>query len=480
MDTDRRGFLGVAGLGLIGSAFFGLRELIRRTEPSRSPSVISSTPSRIGYGFLVRDPEGILDLPAGFSYRVISRRGDEMDDGLLVPGAPDGMATFAGPDGLTILIRNHELNPDGVGPWGKSRERLSRVERRMLYDFGHGTAPGCGGTTTVVFDTQQQKVVRQFLSLAGTTRNCAGGPTPWGSWISCEETVQRIGPGDKGARYTAERDHGYVFEVPATDQIQLARPIPIKSMGRFNHEAIAVHRPTGIVYETEDRADGLLYRFIPKSPGNLAAGGRLQALKLIDQPSADTRNGNSKSRNFPVGERLEVVWLDMHDVESPKDDLRQRGFVAGAARFARGEGMWAGENEIYFACTNGGRKQKGQIWRYIPSPHEGATDEQRAPGRIGLFIEPNDGTLIENADNLTISPWGDLIVCEDRTTAEVRLIGVTPDGECYTFANNRLHTEFAGATFSPDGSTLFVNIQGKGLTLAITGPWREHVAASLS
>ena len=163
------------------------------------------------------------------------------------------------------------------------------------------------------------------------------------------------------------------------------------------------------------------------------------------------------------------MWIDVDHVEAPDDDLRNRGFNAGAARFARGEGIWYGNGEFYFACTNGGEAKIGQIWKYIPTAAEGDDDE---PGNLQLFLEPNDGELVENADNLTIAPWGDLILCEDRAGPVIRLVGVTTSGNIYPFAMTHLHSEFAGATFSPDGSTLFVNIQGAGLTLAITGPWQ--------
>ena len=166
----------------------------------------------------------------------------------------------------------------------------------------------------------------------------------------------------------------------------------------------------------------------------------------------------------------------MDNVESPDDDLRYRGFRAGAARFARGEGIWYGDKEVFFACTSGGRSEAGQIWRYIPSENEGTDQELKSPGQLELFIEPNDTRLINNADNLTVAPWGDVMLCEDQKRSVVRLVGVTPAGGIYTLAHSRMRTEFAGVTFSPDGTTLFVNAQGKGLTLAITGPWKQSIA----
>ena len=253
-------------------------------------------------------------------------------------------------------------------------------------------------------------------------------------------------------------------------------------MGRFNHEAIAVDNRTGIVYQTEDRNDGLLYRFLPEEPGQLAKGGKLQALVLKDLKSADTRNWKTRKHKFapwtyqpiPTLQKLAVAWVDIENVESPEDDLRKQG-VEGkyAAMFARGEGIWFSGSDFYIACTNGGFEQKGQIWRYTPSPYEGTHREEKEPGTIELFIEPNDSTVIENADNLTVTPWGDLIICEDGPKDQY-LVGVTPEGNTYQFARNAFNTsELAGSTFSPDGTTLFVNIQRPGVTIAITGPWAE-------
>jgi secreted PhoX family phosphatase len=149
----------------------------------------------------------------------------------------------------------------------------------------------------------------------------------------------------------------------------------------------------------------------------------------------------------------------------------------GACRFARGEGMWYGNDAIYFACTNGGPEYKGQIWRYVPSPAEGTPEESRQPGRLHLFVEPNDQGLIDNCDNLTVAPWGDLVVCEDGS-GEQYLVGITPEGGIYRIAHNAHPSdcELAGVTFSPDGSTLFFNLQSAGLTLAVTGPWENRVA----
>jgi uncharacterized protein len=414
----------------------------------------------------------LFDLPPGFSYRVVSQFGERMADGLRTPGLADGMAAFPGPDGKTILVRNHEISSDQkkAGPFGDENQLVRFFDRKKLYDPGEDKRlPNLGGTTTILYDTKLGRTETVFLSLAGTCRNCAGGPTPWGSWITCEETVQL--PDEEYAM-----EHGYNFEVPATLTGAPFDPVPLRAMGRFNHEAVAVDPKTGIVYQTEDRPDSLLYRFLPTTPGKLVEGGRLQALRVLGQKALDTRNW--KKTTVTPGTTLDVEWVDMEDIESPDDDLRYQGYhVKRCARFARGEGMWHGKDGVYFAATTGGRRKRGQIWRYVPGPHEGTSDEASSPGKLELFVEPNDHNLCENADNLTVAPWGDLFLCEDnalkKNTPEQNILRVTPDGKVSKFARNALNrSELAGVTFSPDGSTLFVNIYNPGVTVAITGPWQ--------
>ena len=453
---QRRDFIVTSGLVSLG--FLGLQ----RCTTGGSQFVEST-----GYGDLLPDPDGILNLPKGFSYKIISKKGTPMSDGFLVPGAADGMATF-NVDNKVVIIRNHELSPGDLenGPFGMDAKNLpSGAMRDLVYDFGSGKNVGVGGTSTIVFDEKNQTIEKEYLSLVGTVRNCAGGPTPWNSWISCEESTLR-------ADGTLEKDHGYNFEVKATTTSGVQQPIPLKAMGRFNHEAVAVDPKTGIVYLTEDAGDGLIYRFIPEQYGDLTRG-KLQAMKLKSKSSFDSRNWQEESKDvMPLNEKLDVEWIDLEDIQSPENDLRLKGYESGAIRFARGEGMWNGKGEIYFACTNGGQKKNGQIFRYVPSPEEGTANEASSPAKLELFVESHDAQMLEHADNLTYSPWGDLIVCEDKR--EPKLVGVTPNGELYHFGENvGFKSEFAGACFSPSGETLFVNIQGPGLTLAIQGPWKK-------
>lgn len=451
---NRREFL-VRAAALSGAWTAGFGGLARAMA---GPSGARLTPGD-GFGPLIEDSAGVFDLPAGFAYRVISRAGDRMDDGFVLPGKPDAMAAFEAPGGLTVVVRNHELERvSGPSPFGSDGEPAAELPAEMIFDGDGPRGPSRGGTTNLVYDTREQRVVRQFLTLVGTERNCAGGPTPRGTWLTCEESVI-------GTRHGYGQEHGWVFEVPATTEPGLVRPIPLRAMGRFNHEACATDPATGIVYQTEDRHDGLLYRFLPRERDNLAAGGRLEALVVEGREQLDTRNWGGAV--VGRGERLPCRWVECEDVEAPLDDLRLRGFEAGAARFARGEGMWRGEDGIYFACTNGGPAMCGQIWRHVPGagPAEGGTLE--------LFVESPGPGVMQNADNITVAPWGDLIVCEDGA-AEQFLLGITPEGEVYRLGRNALSTsELAGACFSPDGSTLFVNVQHDGPTLAITGPWRR-------
>ncbi len=428
-----------------------------------------------GYGPLIPDPARLLDLPDGFRYRVISRLGNIMDDGFPVPDAADGMGAIGLPDGRIALIRNHELRVSAKKPEEEVIATLGDAFR--TYDRTDKGAPLPGGTSTLIYNPATGAVEAEYMSLIGTIRNCAGGVTPWGSWLSCEEDVTRAG--DK-----VGRDHGFVFEVPATHK-GLVDPVPLKAMGRFNHEAAAVDPETGIVYMTEDREDSLFYRFIPTTKGKLADGGRLQALKIPGV--SDSRNWGAVS--IPPGQWVSTSWIDLDDVEAPNgDDLRIRGAAKGATLFARGEGIVQGTDplgkpEFFFTCTNGGADKHGQIFRYVPIVG-GDTLGESYPGgpimlsglpdqNLQLFFETPDRSVYSFGDNLTVAPDGDLIVCEDgyEAIANNYLRGITPEGKAYAFGHVRVQSETAGVCFAPDGRTMFLNVYSPTMTLAITGPF---------
>jgi secreted PhoX family phosphatase len=413
-----------------------------------------------GYGALRPDPAGVLDLPAGFSYQVVSRAGEVMDDGFLAPDNFDGMGCLALPDGRLALMRNHELDEGEhrLGPTGGRADLEAKLGALPAFDRSADGRVLPGGVTTLIVDPATGRRERQFLSLAGTAVNCAGGSTPWGTWLTCEETML-------SAPKTGT-SHGWIFEVPA-DAPGPVVPVPLTAMGRFRHEAAAVDPATGTVYLTEDRDDGLLYRFLPNSPGRLTGGGRLQAL-AFEAGGSDSRNW--RRTDLTVGEVRAVRWIDLDEVESPKDDLRRRGHSAGGVLFARGEGVHLaarpdGGCDIFFTCTSGGDRRLGQIFRLTSQPKTGADQLQ-------LFLESRDSRVMDYADNVTIAPSGHLVICEDRVGLSLNhLKVVTPAGKVCALARLRMRTELAGACFSPDGRFLFVNAYAPGRTFAIEGPW---------
>ena len=438
-NLNRRHFLGATS-----TAFAAL---VASGCTTRGASVMATAVDFSGYGELVADPAGLIDLPRGFSYRVLSKLGDVMSDGGTVPNKADGMGCFDIGNGEIALVRNHELVPadDGGGP--------------IAHGFGRRNGEIVpGGTTTIVLDSRTLAVKRQFRSLGGTIRNCSGGITPWGSWLTCEEAP--TGPGQKYGE-GLDLNHGWTFEVPAAAN-RLVEAVPLKAMGRFNHEAACVDPATGYVYQTEDMGDSAFYRFLPNDPGRLEKGGKLQAMVL--DGVADTRNwGDAK---IAVGQKFRVRWIDLDNVEAPENDLRLRAAAKGAALIARGEGLHMGTDELYLCATNGGTAKLGQIFKLTPS-RTGGDDV------FELFFESTDITQFNYGDNLCVAPSGHLIVCEDQYTDAVdnHIRGITPDGRPYDVGKLKLQTELAGACFSPDGKWMFVNAYGPTHTLAITGPW---------
>lgn len=428
MSLSRRNFFVLAGATMAGVS------LISPLKKFYANTVKMSK----GFGKLIPDSNGILDLPEGFQYKILSQTGARMSDGAIVPANPDGMATFRGKNNTTILVCNHEVNlaqkPDVIASEDKKYDSLTG-----------------GGTTTLVVD-QNNQLIRQYVSLAGTSRNCAGGATPWGSWISCEETVVTPSYNQPDSPNNVAKKHGYNFEVPAIGG--LVNPIPLVAMGRFNHEAIAVDPKTGFIYQTEDREDSCFYRFIPKHKANLKAGGKLFALVIKDKPAINTSIG------FPESVPHQVEWVEIENVDPDEDTLRYEAQKKGAAIFKRGEGTCYANGEIYWTCTNGGKEGFGQVFRY-----------NLASNTLELYVESKGQKMLDYPDNITFTPFGHIMVCEDGYPDQF-LVGINTKGECYHFARNAFNeSEFAGICFSPDNQTMFVNIQNPGVTFAITGNW---------
>ena len=394
------------------------------------------------------DPNHIMDIHPSLTYKLLSKEGVKMTDGFIVPGLADGMGSFL-VNGHTVLIRNHELNT-------RHSFRKSAFEdpENQINQLGskHYDKNSIGGTTSIVIDNESQSVIREYLSLSGTQKNCAGGVTPWGTWLSCEESI------NKKARYNTP--HGYVFEVDP--QITtLDEPVPLKDMGRFNHEAVAFDT-FGNAYLTEDRSDGLIYKFVPKKMNSLNAGD-LYALRIKNKSNIDYRNW-SKSKIIK-NKKYEIEWIKIDDKDPKDDTMRFEGMNKGATAFARGEGITASGNSLFICCTNGGFIKRGQIWKLTTlSPEESV---------IELWYEVQDKKSLNMPDNLTIAPWGDLIICEDNSEKN-RLWGINTKGIPYLIAeNNYTGSEFAGVCFSPVDSTMFVNLQSNGMTISIDGNWGD-------
>ena len=444
----------------VGAAFLGLSERFAHGE---SPTRISCL------GPVDDETTGLplLRLPEGFRYKTYGWTGDVMYDGVPTPGKHDGMAvTKANGDYLT-LCRNHEVSDDGPC--------IESIQNSVYDKYAKG---GCTG---ILFNTKTETFEKSWVSLSGTSRNCAGGVTPWGTWLTAEETV--MGPRDidtynNNVVRKFKKTHGWVFEVPVESK---ADAKPIKDMGRFVHEAIAVDRETGIVYMTEDRETCGFYRFIPNKPGKLAKGGSLEIAEIVGQD--DLRGG------FKNGSEFDVKW---HKIDNPRlahtpgtvDELGvfTQGKAKGASTFSRLEGCWFGNGVVYFDATSGGAAQAGQIWQFDPTTQ-----------KLKLLFESPDKPTQNMPDNLAVSPRGGIILCEDNDYGVNEypqcIFGLSQDGKLELFAENNVvlngehndvkgdfrSKEWAGATFSPDGKWLFVNIQTPGFTCAITGPWKDTI-----
>ncbi len=483
MTLDRRSVIkSGAAAALLGGPFAGFAALPAqaKTGNKRSPRAAGLVPIPDE-----RDGQVRLLLPRGFHYRSFhdTETPIVLDDGTNLPGRHDGMGAFRGDDGGVVLVRNHEVNgsPGAFGPG-------------TPYDSAAG-----GGTTTVHV-SKHGEVRSAYTSLNGTMMNCSGGIMPWGSWVTCEETVN--GP-DVGNDFTGapnanlKKPHGYVFEVPADGESDRK---PITRAGRFAHEAVSFDPVAGTLYLTEDNfgfASGF-YRYTPtRNPmvaGKLENDGVLEMLAVKSQPNKHLEGDQEQGVTYEV----EWVVIDEPDFlfdyeegeEAPTTNNEAIVFVGnqgrekGAAYFSRLEGQVYDDGIVYFTSTQGGGAPEegdadsggygngfGQVWGY-DTRNETLTCVYQSPGQETLDFP----------DNVTTSPRGTIVICED-SAGDNYLRGLSPDGKLWDIALNRLKSstgterysdEFAGSTFSTDGHTLFVNIQAsKGMTFAIWGPWKS-------
>lgn len=437
---------GVAGLGI---ALAGSTDILFGGAAQARPI----TP---GQAALVPDPKGILDLPRRFSYRVLSEAGTPLKSGGgSVPGKADGMSTFpAGPE--TVLVRNHEIR--GV------------TEFPVMAPASHTYDPSqSGGTSTLTVDGSGA-LTGEYLSLGGTSVNCAGGHTPWQTWLTCEETESN----------SATHTHGWVFEVDPFDNDRNAAPTPLTALGRYPHEAVAVDPANGYLYLTEDAGGptGLLYRFQPNAPlggyGSLREGGMLEAMWLPGLATDDLSTVTEPGTTFD-----DVQWLPVPDPLAATVSTRRQFRYPGnptATRVTRSrklEGCWFGSGEVYFVSSFAGSespgKHSGQVWRYDPRTN-----------RAELYLRFEPGGKFDGPDNITVSPYGGGVILAEDGQGEQFLVAASPDRgqQPIAIARNALNSsEFAGVTFDQRLNTLYANIQTPGLTLAITGPWHDFASA---
>lgn len=506
-----KGGAAAVAMGTIGS----LGALYSRQARAATGDASWTAPIASPYGALapVADQSTglpLLLLPPGFSYSSFAWTGDRMADGQPVPSRHDGMAVMYGGRGHAhgvaehgrgnghgpelVLIRNHEVGATAT-----------QIVAPGTYDRGTVDASGNragGGTTTLRF--RDGRWISAEASLAGTVVNCAGGRTPWGTWLTCEEIKSN-------AVSSAGHKHGYVFEVHPDAERTSGRPL--LALGRFSHEAVAIDPRTGYLYLTEDdRNKSGLYRFVPDDhggrPGSLENGGRLQGARVVGRPNADLVTAS-------IGDEFQLEWVDIAEpdldsIVAPAGFLDigagetlsgpfAQAWVDGGLRMSRGEGIFHADGKIFIVDTSTGTDSLGRRGR----GYGAVWVLDLATQRLSALFVSSDQAAAHNPDNITVSPRGGVVLCEDPDAAPsgspdeygpgTRLVGLTRDGEPFHLVKNNVElssgqiagadkdipegdyrdSEFCGACWSPDGRTLFVNIQTPGITVAINGPWQR-------
>lgn len=487
MALSRRSLLGstaAAGVGLVAATATG-----GLVSPAAADTGAHRGRPRVP-GSLVDDPAGLLALPPGFSYKLIAVAGETtLLTGEKTPDRADGTGSFRWRDRFR-LVQNHEQGPGAALPVPQTAG--------TVYDVA-----ALGGGCTVIEVTRGGDRISEWVGLSGTISNCAGGITPWDTWLTCEETEVKAGAVSGGV--TLAQDHGWIFEVvPAEPRHQ--KPVPIRAWGRFPHEAVVIEPSRRRVYLTEDASspNGLLYRWTGDG-GRLREGGlqqlaptagKLEALKVV-APDGGHLDDLSRITAQYLNRPLRTSWVEVPDRLAITTSTRKQFTADQVTRSKKLEGAWGDDDGFWFDSSYahagdipaGSVLHDGQIWYYhyatatltlkayfpyVAQLHDGADP---------ALIRGAGVTYFDGPDNVHVTPWGGLVLAEDGD-GDNHLVGWTESTGAWPLARNQINAaaagavptfnEFTGPNFSPDGRFLFANVQEPGHSFAISGDFRAY------